>query len=905
MNRFAAWMLTKALLRNTAPHKTRNPLPDRPRKAIIRVQQLEDRAAADSAVGGAAIAGALLPDDPAADLAMLSSSTTATPKPAMKVRDEPTATLASESGFEVHTDRAASDRAATPNIAATNVVAGDDQDPFPVADFSLASFDPLPPSVADLSGPAAGGATKNVLPDTPTDRSSPFAAVSPTIEEDRSLASRPGEGSVATADDPFDDVEIPNTAPVAVNDTATVAEDGTVLISVLQNDTDADGDPLTLIEWDVQTDHGTAVINSAGVLKYTPEADYHGSDTIEYTMSDGMATASGTVTVTVTPVNDDVKAFNDAYPVYIPGVAPPGWDFAANAAAGLFHNDIDWDGTAVALGTVNTTGLAGTLQVDPDGAFRYQRPPNFWGRTSFTYTVTADGQESAPATVILDVGQHDNGPMPDPPPPEPYPEAHPDHYFYGDDPLVVPAAEGVLANDIGLDIVVLESHPASGRVTAFGFDGSFTYLPTKRGEPPAVVAPMKVMGNYLQEGTTRIVVSAGVEATLEPINVRIHNGQGGPAVQFTLEEDIGAFSVANLNDTDNDAIQDKDDGLVFPVIGVPGWAEIDLMKVHIRPVTGPAPAGQKLKLTVNGPAKLWATQFKGQEVVLNNGVVEYNPGDIPAEGKDLWLEATNVSGSLRDISVKLEFGAAKDVVTATGLWATSSVINAGNAIPANLDEKVMRQVLQRRFNLGATWGPTTWTEPLYNGGVYDYDMWRNAILIQFTLRPAGVGLAALNAKVRIDPTRTIEARVGKKEGNQAPVLSPPINFPAWLEQSNDDRPGTGNEDRVPKNDEGFVADFPGTEHAVPTFPQEAPPIPMQYFKHRMNAFEFIRVLFNGNEFPATETAVIGSRASGYQPWYSRIDLIRKQNDTAHYQRAATPGENEINVGYEPLGQLWP
>src|SRR5262245_59174544 len=63
MNRFAAWMLTKTLLRNTAPHKTRNPLPDQPRKAILRVEKLEDRAAADCTVGGVAVAGALLPED--------------------------------------------------------------------------------------------------------------------------------------------------------------------------------------------------------------------------------------------------------------------------------------------------------------------------------------------------------------------------------------------------------------------------------------------------------------------------------------------------------------------------------------------------------------------------------------------------------------------------------------------------------------------------------------------------------------------------------------------------------------------------------------------------------------------------------------------------------------------------
>ncbi|MFZ9862582.1 MAG: tandem-95 repeat protein, partial [Gemmataceae bacterium] len=107
-----------------------------------------------------------------------------------------------------------------------------------------------------------------------------------------------------------------NDAPVAVNDSYSTNEDTTLDVpvpGVLLNDTDVDGDPLTVYGVSGAS-HGTVILSIDGKFTYTPDPDFHGEDSFIYSVTDGKDISSyATVKITVNPVNDAPVAINDSY----------------------------------------------------------------------------------------------------------------------------------------------------------------------------------------------------------------------------------------------------------------------------------------------------------------------------------------------------------------------------------------------------------------------------------------------------------------------------------------------------------------------------------------------------------------------------------------------------------------
>jgi ELWxxDGT repeat protein len=95
-----------------------------------------------------------------------------------------------------------------------------------------------------------------------------------------------------------------NDAPVAAPDTGVTDEDQPLSLSVLLNDSDADGDALGIASVTAPS-HGSAAIGAGGLVTYTPAPDFHGADSFEYTIEDASgATGTALVTISVSPVND-------------------------------------------------------------------------------------------------------------------------------------------------------------------------------------------------------------------------------------------------------------------------------------------------------------------------------------------------------------------------------------------------------------------------------------------------------------------------------------------------------------------------------------------------------------------------------------------------------------------------
>lgn len=258
------------------------------------------------------------------------------------------------------------------------------------------------------------------------------------------------------------DVVQPNRPPVAADDDVAATEDVTLTgPSVLANDTDPDGDPLTA-ELVSGPANGTVTLNADGTFTYVPAPNYHGSDSFTYRVSDGQETsAPSTVRITVAPVNDAPVAGADSYSTeQNRSLAVP--------AAGVLSNDSDVDGDTLTV-EVASGPANGTLTLDPDGSFAYTPRPGFRGTDSFTYRVSDSAGSSGTATVTIRVI-----------PPNGRPVAQGDVYTVGEDGTLKVPAPGVLANDTppgNLPLTArLQAGPTNGTVTLRP-DGSFIYTP--------------------------------------------------------------------------------------------------------------------------------------------------------------------------------------------------------------------------------------------------------------------------------------------------------------------------------------------------------------------------------------------------------------------------------------------
>ena len=138
--------------------------------------------------------------------------------------------------------------------------------------------------------------------------------------------------------------------------------------------------------------HGTVSCTGPGVCTYTPAADYNGPDSFTYTVSDGNGgTATGTVNVTVTPVNDA--------PVAVADSATTAEDTAK--AIDVLANDSDVDGPALTASLV--TGAAHGTVSCVAATCTYTPAANYNGPDSFTYKASDGSLQSTSVTVSITV----------------------------------------------------------------------------------------------------------------------------------------------------------------------------------------------------------------------------------------------------------------------------------------------------------------------------------------------------------------------------------------------------------------------------------------------------------------------------------------------------------------------
>ncbi|MBK6653635.1 MAG: tandem-95 repeat protein [Zoogloea sp.] len=173
-----------------------------------------------------------------------------------------------------------------------------------------------------------------------------------------------------------------NDGPVANPSTATTPEDQPVTVNVLGNDSDPDGDTLTVTSATVDPAKGSVTVNPDGSLTFNPAANTNGPVVVTYTISDGKGgSATSTVTVNVTPANDAPLAVNDS------ATTTEDSPVSRTPATGVLTNDSDIDSPSLTVSGVRTgtsgaftapgaagvtlTGTYGALLIRADGSYTY------------------------------------------------------------------------------------------------------------------------------------------------------------------------------------------------------------------------------------------------------------------------------------------------------------------------------------------------------------------------------------------------------------------------------------------------------------------------------------------------------------------------------------------------------
>jgi hypothetical protein len=201
-----------------------------------------------------------------------------------------------------------------------------------------------------------------------------------------------------------------NAPPTAVDDSFTFDEDpGAKTLSVLVNDTDADGDTLTISAIGATDKGGTlAIAQDMKSLTYTPAANFNGIETFTYTIDDGKGgTDTAQVMINLAAINDPPPVANDEFKIE---------EDSGKQTFDVLKNDLELpnpDGAEpFIISAVDNTNASGKIELSEDKRTLFYTPAaNFSGTDTFTYTVNDGVNATATATVTVTVDPVNDDPV--------------------------------------------------------------------------------------------------------------------------------------------------------------------------------------------------------------------------------------------------------------------------------------------------------------------------------------------------------------------------------------------------------------------------------------------------------------------------------------------------------------
>ena len=318
--------------------------------------------------------------------------------------------------------------------------------------------------------------------------------------------------------------------PIATDDFASTTPDTAVLISVLLNDIDPEGLPLTIIDATILASEGTLTI-AGNQLQYTPPAGVVGTVTGTYTIQDeagNIATANVTITIAVAPQPELPIAVSDSATTVL----------QTPVIIDVLANDSDPAGGALTVITATVPATEGTVVINPDNTLTFTAAPGFLGSATITYTIQNPVGDTASAPVVVQVTSGNAPPV-----------ARPD---FATAQTAVPKVVSVLGNDSDPDgdpltVTMATVLPAQGVVVING-DGTLTFTSAPAFTGIALVNYSITDGNGGNSSTTvTITVTAAAPVNSPPI-------ANDDTASTEVDQPVDVIVLVNDSDIDGDVL---------------------------------------------------------------------------------------------------------------------------------------------------------------------------------------------------------------------------------------------------------------------------------------------------------------------------------------------------------------
>lgn len=390
--------------------------------------------------------------------------------------------------------------------------------------------------------------------------------ISYTVQDSAGAISNPATVSVSITGS--------NDAPVAgAVPNAGTNEDVTVNnIDVLSFVTDPDGDTVTVVS--ASATNGNVTINPDGTINYTPNANYNGTDTISFNLSDGNGgAASGSVDVVVAPVNDDPDAGS-------PTLGNGNEDAPINNIDVLsFASDIDGD----LLSVSGASAANGLVTINPDGTLNYTPNADFNGLDTITYTIDDGNGGSATGSKFVFINSVNDAPV-----------ANNESVSVPEDGSVT---INVLTNDVDIDGSLVAS--------------TLQITGTASAGDPLVVAGEGTWSVNLTTGQIIFTAESDYTGPVTPITYTIEDNNGAVSNPATVSVTISAVNDAPVGTADSDTLL-EDTSVTIDVLANDNDIDGTLVPASVQ-ITGTASPGDPLVVAGEGT---WSVNSTTGEVTF-------------------------------------------------------------------------------------------------------------------------------------------------------------------------------------------------------------------------------------------------------------------------------------------------